>query len=60
MLEAHIREYDGATLTSELECLLKLHIFLLHQISDDARGASRNAGITVNEHATAHHTLLDE
>ena len=60
LLEAHIREYDGATLTSELESLLKLHIFLLHQIGDDARGASRNTGITVDEHATARHTLLDE
>ena len=59
-LEAHVREDDGPPLAGELECLLKLHIFLLHQISDDARGASRNTGITVDEHATARHTLLDE
>ena len=59
-LEAHVREYDGPALASELEGLLEEHVLLLHQVGDDDAGAPRDTSIAVDKHATLLHALLDE
>ena len=59
-LEAHVRKDDGPPLAGELECLLKLHILLLHQIGYDAACASRDAGVAVNQDSSFGYALLDE
>ena len=59
-LEAHVGKDDWPTFASELEGFLKFHVFLLHQVCNDAARASRYASVAVDEDATLGHALLDE
>ena len=59
-LEAHVWEYNRPSLASKLECFLEHHVFLLHEVCDDATRAAAHASVAVDEDATLRHTLLDE
>ena len=59
-LEAHVRKDDWPTFAREREGLCEGHVFLLHEVCDDAGSASGYTRIAVDEHTTFRYALLDE
>ena len=59
-LKAHVWENDGAALARELESLLELHVFLLHEVGDDAASTAGDACIAMDKHAALCHALFDK
>ena len=59
-LEAHVWEDNRPSLASKLECFLEHHVFLLHEVCDDATGAAAHASVTVDKNAALRYALLDE
>ena len=59
-LESHVGEYDGPAFGGERECLLKGHIFFLHEICDDARGATGDTSEAMHQDTTTPDSFLNK
>lgn len=59
-LEAHVGKNYRSALTSERKCFLKLHATFLHEVCNYARGAARDTGVAMDEHATRGYAFLDK
>ena len=59
-LEAHVWEDNRPSLAGKLECFLEHHVFLLHEVCDDATCAAAHASVAMNEDATLRYALLNE
>ena len=59
-LEAHVWKNDRSSLASKLERLLEAHVFLLHEVGNDAAGTSRDASIAVDQHTALAHAFPDK
>lgn len=59
-LEAHVWEYNRPSLAGKLECFLEHHVFLLHEVCDDATCAAAHASVAMNEDASLRYALLNE
>ena len=51
-LEAHVWEDNRPSLAGKLECFLEHHVFLLHEVCDDATCATAHASVAMNEDST--------
>lgn len=59
-LKAHVGKNHGTALARELESLLKLHVFLLHEVGNDTAGTATHASVAVDQDSTLGHALLYE
>lgn len=52
-LETHVWENDWSSLTNKAKRIFKIHLFLLHQVSNGTGCRSRYPSITVNQYTTS-------